>query len=221
MLPSPATIRWSSSSSFTAARAAGEPGLQPAAGRPPPSGSGPSASNGRPFVELIGRHQVDRAEPPRIAQRQPPALVGLDQQMVVLAELVRVDPPVRPTCRDGRPSCRRDRCGSGHIWRAGRASDRRPGQPLAQVVGERPAADRRAAARPGGCAGPSAPARARGRWFRLREVRAWRRYGEAAPFPARGAAMGTRSISATSWSAPRKRRAASAASSRRSPAATT
>ena len=38
----------------------------------------------RPFAELIGFNEVERSEPPRIIEREPPSLVGLDDEMVVL-----------------------------------------------------------------------------------------------------------------------------------------
>src|SRR5258705_9437603 len=48
----------------------------------------------RPVGKPVGADQIKRPEPPRVVKRQPPALVRLDQEMVMLADLARVDPPV-------------------------------------------------------------------------------------------------------------------------------
>jgi hypothetical protein len=70
------------------------------AGEPPPQVTGikierfgPKCSKGRPIVEFQGADQVQRAEPTRIVERKAPALVGLDQDMIVLFDFARIDPP--------------------------------------------------------------------------------------------------------------------------------
>ena len=52
----------------------------------------PQRGEGGPFVERVLIDQVDRSEPPRIVQRQAVSF-RLQNQMVVLADLVRIDPP--------------------------------------------------------------------------------------------------------------------------------
>ena len=85
-------MRWSSSSSLIAA-------VRPArrrfsSARVEVERLGPERLERRPLFELVRAHQVERTEPPRIVEREPPPLLGLDDEMVVLADLARVDPPV-------------------------------------------------------------------------------------------------------------------------------
>src|SRR3954471_2711102 len=47
----------------------------------------------RPLGEIIGRYEIDRAEPARIVEGQAISFVGLQQQMVVLLEPGVIDPP--------------------------------------------------------------------------------------------------------------------------------
>src|SRR3954471_22748019 len=49
---------------------------------------------GRPFRKLRGQYQVERAEAPCVIEREGPPLLGLDQEMVMLADLARVDAPM-------------------------------------------------------------------------------------------------------------------------------
>ena len=54
---------------------------------------GAHAGKRRGPLELIGRHQVDRAEAARIVEAEPPSLLGLDQDMVVEPDLNGIDAP--------------------------------------------------------------------------------------------------------------------------------
>src|SRR3954451_22726534 len=47
----------------------------------------------RPVFQLFCRHEADRSEPPRIVEREARAVVGLEQQMIVLLEARMVDAP--------------------------------------------------------------------------------------------------------------------------------
>ena len=89
-------------------------------------------------VQLGCRHEIDRAESPRIVERQPFPLVGLEQQMVVLLELRMIDPPAprHAEVEDHRVvAIRVDET----VFRPpAEARDLRPGQPLAKVLRKRP-----------------------------------------------------------------------------------
>ena len=47
----------------------------------------------RPVIQFVGGHQIQRPEPPRVVERHPVTVVGLDQDMVMLLDLGRIDPP--------------------------------------------------------------------------------------------------------------------------------
>lgn len=49
---------------------------------------------GRPFIEFDSRHEVERSKTPRVVECDSMPLVGDDDQMIVLADLTRVDSPV-------------------------------------------------------------------------------------------------------------------------------
>ena len=100
--------------------AAVEPLLQVAIGSSS-NGSGPSALNAGHSSSSSVRDQIDRSEAPRIVEREARPVVGLEQRNG-RAFRARTDRSANcPTFRDGRPSCRRDRCGSARISRGGRA----------------------------------------------------------------------------------------------------
>src|SRR5689334_22660122 len=54
----------------------------------------PECLEDRPLPQSFGPHQIERSEPSGIVERQSPSLVGIEQQMVMLADLGRIDPPV-------------------------------------------------------------------------------------------------------------------------------
>ena len=170
MLPRPATIRWSSSSSFHRRGAPGE--LLPSARRRSisPQRLGPSASKaGHSISSSVGTRST---EPKRRGsfEAEPPALVGLEQQMIVLAKVVRVDPPGarHAEVKDHRVAA--VGVDQAIFGAAPRPVTRAPGQPLAKVLGK---ARRKSRAAPRPADAPAVEACAgRGRWFRLREVRA-------------------------------------------------
>jgi len=47
----------------------------------------------RPVIQFVGGHKIQRPEPPRVVERHPVTVVGLDQDMVMLLDLGRIDPP--------------------------------------------------------------------------------------------------------------------------------
>ena len=53
---------------------------------------GPERLERRPLVERIRSDEIDRAEPPRIVEREPLTSVGLEQKVIVLPERRVVDP---------------------------------------------------------------------------------------------------------------------------------
>ena len=124
-------MRWSSSSSLIGAAAAGEP--PPKLGRVEVERFGPERREGRPFGELVGAHQVERPETPGIIQREPPPLIGVDDEMVVLANLRRIDAPMA-----GHPEVEHQRVAAVGVDQSifgasSEARDPRPGQPLAEI----------------------------------------------------------------------------------------
>ena len=147
------------------------------------NGSGPSAANGGQSSSSSVAHQVERAEPARVVERQPPALVGLDQEMVVLADLAgsirqwpdmpRWKTNVSPRSVSIRP----------YLARRPKPGDPRAGQPLAEVDRQCPAQIGPARLDPLDPPAVEHIAQGRGQWFRLREARASRRYGGAAASP--------------------------------------
>jgi hypothetical protein len=46
-----------------------------------------------PLFQRVGLHQIDRAEPARVVEREGMAMAGFDQQVVVLAQRLGIDPP--------------------------------------------------------------------------------------------------------------------------------
>ena len=120
--------------------AAGEPPLAARAAIEVRAAPGPSAANGGQSSSSSVAHQVERAEAARVVEREPPALVGLDQQMIVLADLGRVDPPAarHAEMEDQRVAA----VGVDQpIFRAAaKPGDPRAGQPLAEVDREAPGA---------------------------------------------------------------------------------
>lgn len=54
---------------------------------------GPESGERGPFVKNLRRHQVYGPESPRVIESQPRSLVGLDQQMIVLLQLIAIDAP--------------------------------------------------------------------------------------------------------------------------------
>ena len=97
----------------------------------------PKRGKCRPDCELLAPHQIERAEAPRVIERDPPAFVGLDDEMVVLLDLGRVDPPSSRHAEvedKGVAAVGSDQA----IFRAAsELRDPSAGQPLAEVHGER------------------------------------------------------------------------------------
>src|ERR1044071_2052303 len=48
----------------------------------------------RPMSELVRSNQVERSEAPGVVEREPMALIGFNNEMVVLECLGRIDPPL-------------------------------------------------------------------------------------------------------------------------------
>ena len=55
---------------------------------------GPELGDRPPGLHFIGGDEIDRAEPARIVERDPPPVLRLDQQVIVGLKLMRVDPPL-------------------------------------------------------------------------------------------------------------------------------
>ena len=115
---------------------------------------GPKRLERRPVVELVCRHQVERAEAARIVERHPPPLVGLDDEMVVLADLGRIDAPVARHAEMEDQRVAAIGIDQPVFGPAPKAGDPRAGQPLAEIRREAPAAGRAAALRRARSAGP-------------------------------------------------------------------
>src|SRR6185369_2382855 len=71
---------------------AGEPALKLA--RVEVERLGPERLERRPVLELVRSDQVERAEAARIVERYHPAVIGLKDEVIVLADRARIDPPV-------------------------------------------------------------------------------------------------------------------------------
>ena len=140
MLPSPATIRWSSSSSLIGAVRPANRSLQIGRGRSRrPAAPAPAPRTAASRRCRRSRTQVERAEPARVVERQPTAR-RRSRSADGRACRARPDRPASgPTCRGGRPACRRDRSRSGRISRGDRGRSRARRSAAGQVVRERPA----------------------------------------------------------------------------------
>ena len=55
---------------------------------------GPERLERGPFDNPVSGHQVERTKPPGIIESETPAVVRLDEEMIVLGDLARVDPPM-------------------------------------------------------------------------------------------------------------------------------
>ena len=125
MLPTPTSVRWSSSAALIGVRL--------------PLSRAASAGAVEGLVErlgaqaleqlVVGERRVGRqqhqAEAARIVEADLPALVGVEHDMVVAsngcsAALARRAGSCGPTCRDGRSGCCRRRAAAAGISRAGR-----------------------------------------------------------------------------------------------------
>ena len=118
-------------------RAPGKPAPQPV--RIEVERLGPQGLERRPVGKLAGTDQIKRPEPPRVVKRQPPALVRLDQEMVVLADLARIDPPVARHTQVKHQGVATLGVDQPIFGTAAKPGDPRARQPLAEIRRERPA----------------------------------------------------------------------------------
>lgn len=100
---------------------------------------GPKRSDRRPGAQRLRRDQVHRAETPRVVERQPPPLVGLDQQMVVGIHLRRVDSPLSRHSEMENQRVAAVGPDQPELSPAAEPGHPCPCQPLAKVVREGPA----------------------------------------------------------------------------------
>ena len=92
-----------------------------------------------PGVQLLRPHEIERAEPPCVVERKAMPLVGLHQEVIVLLQFGRVDPPTarHAEMEDQRVAAIR---GDRPVLRAAaEAGDASPRQPLSKIFGKRSA----------------------------------------------------------------------------------
>lgn len=99
----------------------------------------PKLGDRSPAPDIRSRHQVDRAEPPGVVQRQPAAIVCLEQQMVVRVDFAGIDSPLA-----GHPEVEDERVAAigvdePELASAPKPADRCACQPLAEVRRKSPA----------------------------------------------------------------------------------
>ncbi len=120
MLPRPATIRWSSSSSLIARLAARRAGACRSSGVEVER-LGPERRERRPVdrARRSARGRASRTGARSLSATRRPRRSRSGNGRACRSRSDR--PASGPTCRDGRPACRRGRCRSAHIWRGGRS----------------------------------------------------------------------------------------------------
>ena len=84
-------------------------------------------------VERIGAHQIDRPESARVIKRDPAAIFGIEQQMVMFLHIVGVDSPAPRHAEVEDQRIAPVGIDQAIFGAAGEAGDSRPGQPLTQV----------------------------------------------------------------------------------------
>ena len=158
MLPSPATIRWSSSITLIDAIRPASASSRYAAVKSGPSGSGPIAANGgqAASASVATRSTEPKRRGSLSASRRP--LIGLEDQMIVRQQLGRIDAPAARHAEMEDHRVAAIGLDQPVFGAPAKPRHRRAGQPLAEILAGTAGADRRGASDPRQPRGPPAPA---------------------------------------------------------------
>ena len=132
-------MRWSSSSALTGRGAARQRAFQIRAVEILAERLRAHAEERLIVGERVGADQVYAAEAARVVERQKPPLLRFEQEVVVGADRVRLDPPAPRHAQVEDHRVAAIGVDQAIFGTAPERGDARPGQPLAQVVGEGPA----------------------------------------------------------------------------------
>jgi hypothetical protein len=92
-----------------------------------------------PIVQRICWNEIDRTEAARVVEREPPPLVRLEQQVIVLLHCFGIHSPLPRHAQVEHQSVAATRVDQSELAAPSEAADGCPGQPLTKVFGKCPA----------------------------------------------------------------------------------